>query len=108
MALTTKYEQGKLIVVEDFNMDTHKTIASKAHLLSLVPTDVAKNGGALILDTPLDGNFKKGSWNVHWVDYWDVSEISVYDMLRRNRLVLTRSALEWLNNKYGKLIELKQ
>jgi large subunit ribosomal protein L4 len=107
MALTAKYQQGKVIVVEDLHVNSLKTFESKAHLLTLIPTNVAKNGGVMIVDSPVDANFERGSWNLQWVDYWDVSQLNVYDMMRRNRLILTRSALNWLNENYKKYIELK-
>ncbi|KAL0487791.1 ribosomal protein L4 [Acrasis kona] len=105
MALTTKYQQGKLIIIDDLTLDSHKTFLSKAYLLNMIPTPVAMNGGVHILDGEVDKNFETSSWNLNWVDYLNVDEISVYEMMRRNRLILTTSALKKLEERFKKEIE---
>lgn len=111
MALTTKYQQGRLIVVDDLNVvdadgqPTYKTKFVKRAIDSL------KNDARSFLFVDgevLHKDFEKGSMALATVDALNIRGLNVYDMLRREYLVLTRQALEWLDSKYHEQIELNE
>jgi large subunit ribosomal protein L4 len=112
MALTTKYKQGKLVVLEDLNVvdsttgeTLWKTKATRQAVENLLPS----TRSYLFIDgEKLTESFQRGSFNVRNIDHLPVKGLNVYDMLRRDTLVLTRSALEYLNSKYSEYIKLNE
>jgi len=90
-ALSVKAADGKLIVLEAATADTHKTKALAQQFKALGLTS------ALIIDGHnLDENFAKASANIPTVDLLPEQGANVYDILRRDVLVLTRNAVEQL------------
>lgn len=90
-ALSAKAAEGKLIVLEAAAAETHKTKELAARLASLGLTS------ALIIDgSNLDENFAKASRNIPLIDVLPEQGANVYDILRRDTLVLTRNAVEQL------------
>ncbi|WP_029009701.1 50S ribosomal protein L4 [Azospirillum halopraeferens] len=90
-ALSAKAADGKLIVLDDAKAETHKTkeLASRLSNLGLA--------SALIIDgANLDANFVKASRNIPLIDVLPEQGANVYDILRRDTLVLTRNAVEQL------------
>ncbi|ALG69813.1 50S ribosomal protein L4 [Azospirillum thiophilum] len=90
-ALSAKVAEGKLIVLEAAAAETHKTKDLVARLATLGLTS------ALIIDgSNLDDNFAKASRNIPLIDVLPEQGANVYDILRRDTLVLTRNAVEQL------------
>ncbi|WP_372398319.1 50S ribosomal protein L4 [Azospirillum sp. HJ39] len=90
-ALSAKAAEGKLIVLEAAATETHKTKDLAARLATLGLTS------ALIIDgSNLDDNFAKASRNIPLIDVLPEQGANVYDILRRDTLVLTRNAVEQL------------
>ncbi len=90
-ALSVKAADGKLIVLEAATTDTHKTKALVQQFKALGLTS------ALIIDGHnLDENFVKASANIPTIDLLPEQGANVYDILRRDVLVLTRNAVEQL------------
>lgn len=90
-ALSAKAAEGKLIVLEAAAAETHKTKDLAARLATLGLTS------ALIIDgSNLDDNFAKASRNIPLIDVLPEQGANVYDILRRDTLVLTRNAVEQL------------
>jgi len=90
-ALSAKAADGKLIVLDAAKADTHKTKELAARLGKLGLTSV------LIIDgSNLDENFARASRNLPLVDVLPEQGANVYDILRRDTLVLTRNAVEQL------------
>ena len=90
-ALSAKCSEGKLVVLDAAKANTHKTA-------ELVKT-LAKLGwtNALVIDGPeLDENFLRAARNVAGLDVLPSQGANVYDILRRDTLVLTRAAVERL------------
>ena len=90
-ALSAKAKDGKLAVLETAKAESHKT-------KSLVE-QLAKLGwdNALIIDGPeIDTQFERAARNIKGVDLLPQQGANVYDILRRDRLVLTRAAVEAL------------
>ena len=90
-ALSTKLAEGKLVVLDAVAVDSHKTkeMVQRFKLLGLT--------SALIIDgANLDENFVRASRNVPLIDVLPEQGANVYDILRRDTLVLTRNAVEQL------------
>jgi len=90
-ALSVKAADGKLIVLDAARTDTHKTkaLAQKFKAMGLT--------SALIIDgAQLDENFVRASANLPAIQVLPEQGANVYDILRRDVLVLTRNAVEQL------------
>ncbi len=90
-ALSTKAAEGKLIVVEDVAVKEAKTgdLAKKFAALGW--------SSVLIIDgAAVDGGFVKAVSNIPLVDVLPQQGANVYDILRRDTLVLTKGAVEAL------------
>ncbi|EFC42312.1 ribosomal protein L4/L1e [Naegleria gruberi] len=114
MALTTKYQQGKLIIVDDFSIDTFKTKYVAGLISNTVFPDSEthekeiKDRGVLLIDgEQVNANFERGVFNLHYADYLSIDGLNVYDMLRREKVVISKSGLETLTKKYAKYIKLE-
>ena len=90
-ALSAKAADGKLIVLDAATAESHKTKELVARLATLGLTSVLVIDGA-----NLDENFVKASRNIPLVDVLPEQGANVYDILRRDTLVLTRNAVEQL------------
>jgi len=90
-ALSSKAAEGKLLVLDAARAETHKTKALFAQLQALGLTS------ALIIDgANLDENFVRAAGNIPHLDVLPEQGANVYDILRRDVLVLTRNAVEQL------------
>jgi large subunit ribosomal protein L4 len=96
-ALSSKAKSGALVVIEAATVETPKTAALRA--------DFAKLGwsSALVIAGPeVDGAFKLAARNIPGVDVLPNAGLNVYDILRRDTLVLTRAALEGIAARFEK------
>lgn len=90
-ALSSKAAEGKLVILETAAAESHKTKLLAASLTKLGLTS------ALIIDgSNLDENFVRASNNIPLIDVLPEQGANVYDILRRDTLVLTRNAVEQL------------
>ncbi|MCG5241107.1 50S ribosomal protein L4 [Azospirillum doebereinerae] len=90
-ALSSKAAEGKLVVLDAAAAASHKTKDLAALLSALGLTS------ALFIDgSNLDENFAKASRNIPLIDVLPEQGANVYDILRRDTLVLTRNAVEQL------------
>ncbi|NHK27324.1 50S ribosomal protein L4 [Parvularcula flava] len=89
-ALSAKHGASELIIIDDAKLEEAKTKALVSTFAKLGLTD------ALIVDSEIDENFRKAARNVPGVDVLPVIGANVYDILRRSKLVLTKSAVEGL------------
>ena len=93
-ALSTKQAEGKLIVLEEAKMAEPKTRALADNLAKLGLVNV------LIIDgAEVDDNFAQAAANIPNVDVLPSMGANVYDTLRRDTLVLTKSGLERLEER---------
>ncbi len=93
-ALSSKADQGKLIVLDQAVADSHKTkdMATKLHGLGV--------SSALVIDgDSIDSNFVLATRNIPLIDVLPSQGANVYDILRRDTLVLTRAAVEKLQER---------
>jgi len=89
-ALSSKQAEGKLIVLDVAKAGSHKTKEMAKTLTSLGLTS------ALIIDGTPDVNFVRAVRNIKNIDVLPEKGINVYDILRRDTLVLTKDAVAQL------------
>jgi large subunit ribosomal protein L4 len=90
-ALTAKQKEGKLIVLDKASMKEPKTSALAKQFAALGWTSV------LIIDGPeLDQNFARAARNLPGIDVLPQQGANVYDIMRRDTLVVTRDAVQHL------------
>ena len=94
-ALSAKAKAQGLIVIDEAKVDAVKTKALLAQFAGLG----VKN--ALIIDGAVDANFAKAAKNIPMVDVLPVAGLNVYDILRRDTLVLTRAALDGIEARFA-------
>jgi large subunit ribosomal protein L4 len=90
VALSSKQAEGKLLVLDAAKSKNHKTKDMVKTLAGLGLTS------ALIIDEILDENFIRAVSNIPHMDVLPQKGINVYDILRRDTLVLTKDALAQL------------
>jgi large subunit ribosomal protein L4 len=90
-ALSAKARDGGIILVEEAALTENKTKVLKGHFETLGVANALIIGGAEI-----DNGFFLASRNIPNIDVLPVQGINVYDILRRNTLVLTRAAVDAL------------
>jgi large subunit ribosomal protein L4 len=90
-ALSAKAQEGGIIIIEEAKLAAPKTKALQGAFAKLGLAN------ALIIDgAEIDDGFRLASRNIPDIDVLPVQGINVYDILRRNTLVLTRAAVEAL------------
>jgi large subunit ribosomal protein L4 len=95
-ALSSKVKSGSLMVVDALNIDTAKTAALKARFDKIGFTK------CLIIAGPeVDTNLKLAARNIAHVDVLPNAGLNVYDVLRADKLVLTRSAVEAIEARFS-------
>ena len=95
-ALSAKAKAGELTVVDTLKTNEPKTAALRAQFGKLEWLN------ALIIDgADLDQNFALAARNIPQIDVLPIQGINVADILRRNRLVLTKAAVEALEARFA-------
>jgi large subunit ribosomal protein L4 len=95
-ALSSKAKDGALVVLDAAALETPKTAALRAQLARLG----LKN--ALIIAGPeVDGAFKLAARNIPAIDVLPNAGLNVYDVLRRDTLVLTKAAVEAIEARFA-------
>ena len=92
-ALSAKARDGKLIVVDDLKSDG-KTASLKGKLSKMGLSNALIIGGA-----ELDQNFQRAANNIPLVDVLPQAGANVYDILRRDVLVLTKDSAAHLEER---------
>jgi large subunit ribosomal protein L4 len=90
-ALSMKAAEGSLVVVDSLNTKDAKTKTMKASLQALGWTSVLLVDGAAVPE-----NFRRATANVPKIDVLPQIGANVYDILRHEKLVLTKEALSQL------------
>tara|TARA_Y100000022_G_scaffold177630_1_gene167649 strand:- start:239 stop:865 length:627 start_codon:yes stop_codon:yes gene_type:complete len=95
MALSNKLKEGKLKVISDFKINKPKT--------SFLSSKLAKmeiDSALFIDDKDLEKNFKSAVKNIPKTDFLPVSGLNVYDIIRRNFLIISEKALSGINERF--------
>ncbi|MBX6425262.1 MAG: 50S ribosomal protein L4 [Variibacter sp.] len=94
-ALSAKAQDGGLVVLDRASLDEGKTKALKERFGKLGLAN------ALIVDgAAVDEKFALAARNIPNIDVLPVQGINVYDILRREKLVLTRAAVDALEARF--------
>ncbi|MFN3855804.1 MAG: 50S ribosomal protein L4 [Phreatobacter sp.] len=94
-ALSSKAKAGTILVLEKAVADAAKTKSLKAQFEKLGLKSVLFVDGAEV-----DRNFALAARNIPLVDVLPVQGINVYDIMRRNTLVLTKAAVDALEARF--------
>jgi len=94
-ALSAKAKGSEIIIIDDAKLSEPKTKLLLGHLSKLDLSSALVIGGAEI-----DVNFGLAARSIPNVDVLPVQGINVYDILRRTKLVLTRSAVDALEARF--------
>ena len=92
-ALSSKAKSGSLVVVEDA---TAKEIKTKALAEKFGKLGVQS---ALVVDGEFDKNFQLSARNLAHVGLVPVAGLNVYDILKRDKLVLTKAAVKAIEER---------
>lgn len=95
LALSSKVKSENLIILEDTQVAAPKTKALKETFAKLGLKSVLFIDGAEVNE-----NFALAARNIPNVDVLPVQGINVYDILRREKLVLTKAAVESLEARF--------
>jgi large subunit ribosomal protein L4 len=94
-ALSSKAKAGALMVLDDASLDAPKT----ATLRGRFDTLGVKN--ALVIAGPaVEANFKLAARNIPNLDVLPDAGLNVYDILRRDTLILTRAAVQAIEARF--------
>jgi large subunit ribosomal protein L4 len=94
-ALSAKLKSEDVIIIDSLIAAEAKTKALVGTLAGLGLTNALFIGGA-----ELDANFKLAAQNIPNIDVLPVQGINVYDILRRSKLVLSKAAVEALEERF--------
>lgn len=93
--LSLKVRENNIIVCEDLNLESNKTKE-----LSSVLSKLGLTSG-LFIDSGDCSGFKKACSNLYRIDVLPTMGLNVYDGLRHEKIVLTRSAVESIQERLG-------
>lgn len=95
-ALSAKYKGGNLIIIDQAVADTSKTANMR-----LVFDKLGLKNALFIAGPEVNENFAFASRNIPNIDVLPNAGLNVYDILRREKLVLTKSALEAIEARFA-------
>ncbi|MFO8191766.1 MAG: 50S ribosomal protein L4 [Bacillota bacterium] len=95
-ALSDKVNEGKLMVIDDFGVDAPQTKKVVAILDKL-----KISGGALLVSAASDNNLTLASRNLPKVKTILARQLNVLDILTYNYLVMSREALQQVEEVFG-------
>ena len=94
-ALSSKVKDATLIVIDDVKLADGKTkgLVERFDKMGL-------SSALIISGAEVDVNFGRAARNIPMIDVLPVQGINVYDILRRDKLVLTRAAVDALEARF--------
>lgn len=94
--LSERLREGGLIIVDNFELDSHKTKDFSATLETL---GLSKR--TLVVDSHTNGNLVLSSRNLKEVTLVAASSVNIYDLLTHEQVALTREAATHLEKQLG-------
>jgi large subunit ribosomal protein L4 len=94
-ALSSKVKSNELIIIDKAELSDAKTKGLRAQFQVLGFDSALIIGGA-----ELDSNFSLAARNIPDIDVLPIAGLNVYDILRRRKLVLTKAALEAIEERF--------
>ena len=94
-ALSAKAKSNELVIIDNIDLDAPKTSKLRESLAKL------GLGSTLLIDgSQVNENVRKAASNLKSVDVLPVEGLNVYDILRREKLVLTKAALAAIEERF--------
>ena len=94
-ALSSKAKEGKLLVLDEARLDEPKTKTIKAAFERL-----GLDAALIITGPEVEKNFGLAARNLPLIDVLPTQGLNVYDILRRDTLVLTREAVRQIEGRF--------
>lgn len=94
MALSARYQEGNLVVLDDFTLEAVKT----KEFVSIM--EVLELNNALIVVDSENEELSKSSRNVPGYRVMKTDGVNVYDILLHEKLVLLQPAIERLEERF--------
>ncbi|KEC54548.1 50S ribosomal protein L4 [Bartonella koehlerae] len=95
LALSAKLKADDLIVIDELNVKDTKTKMLVSYFSKL-----GFNNALLVGGNEIDPNFFRAASNIPNIDILPIQGINVYDILRRSKLVLSKAAVEALEERF--------
>ena len=92
--LSNKAAEGKLVVVDDFTLTSHKT----SDFISVLTKLDLQNKKVTLLVTGMDENLDKASRNLQDVYLVEAAKVSTYDIIDCDTLVIDRASMTVLTD----------
>jgi large subunit ribosomal protein L4 len=96
-ALSAKLAEEKLTVIEDWSLDSHKTKPFRQALSKLDESSRT----ILLVDVALETNLERASRNLEGVKLVVTTQLQPYDLMKHERLMLSRGAALKLSSALG-------
>jgi len=96
VALSQKLREGKLLMVDSLDLDTHKTQAFMERMAGL-----GVKGSALVLAEPVPRNLGLAARNLQDCKVCRASGVNIVDLMRHEWLVVTEAAAKKLEEVLG-------
>lgn len=93
-ALSSKAASGQIVILDNVTAGSHKTKEMAANL-----TKLGIANAVIITGADMDVNFARASSNIPLIDVLSINGANVYDILRREKLVLTKEAVSALTER---------
>ena len=93
-ALSSKHKDGNIIILNEAKLSKPKTSLLIKNLQKM-----AVNSALFIDAQEFDKNFELATMNIPNIDILPVQGINVYDMLRRDKLFITKAALKEIEGR---------
>jgi len=94
-ALSVRHSEGRLIVVNNLDVESPKTSLLKKSIENLGWTRAL-----IVTGSESAENFTKASRNIRQLTTIDYTELSVYEILLSHQLVITQAAVAAIHTKY--------
>jgi large subunit ribosomal protein L4 len=98
VALSAKAREGKLRLIDDFELESHKT----GSFLTQVDAHSWESALLVTAGRACSDNLRLATRHLSKIDVLPVLGANVYDIVRRRELVLTKSALHELTERLTK------
>ncbi|WP_455477676.1 50S ribosomal protein L4 [Bartonella sp. B41] len=95
LALSAKFSANDLVVVDEMSLKDAKTKTLVSNF-----SKIGFNNALLIAGKEVDINFFRAASNIPNIDVLPIQGINVYDILRRSKLVLSKAAVESLEERF--------
>jgi large subunit ribosomal protein L4 len=92
-ALSAKLKDAKLTIIDAFELDSHRTKPFRERLTKLDDASPTM----LLVEVGANVNLERASRNLHGITLVDTTALEPYDLMRHERLLLSRPAAEKLS-----------